>query len=358
MKLDFKPDFERNQQLWNAFWKGKNKRPLISIIVPKEGAIPIRKPEYRDEFIGRDGNFQPVIDQYLAWGETHDFVGEAIPFAFVEWGPDTFSSFLGADLIFTPNEKPETSWCIPFVKDWDDTEILFRRDSYWWQLSLAFFKELRAQCGEKLMICPPSLVANLDSLAAIRGAQNLLFDLVECPEKVKKALQSINKVHKEILEEYAKILEFDKYGSISNEGTYCMGRHIRLQCDFSCMIGPEMFKDFVKPCLESETIDTEVTAYHLDGAGAIKHIEALSEIKKLDVINYVIGTGDDETKDWYWLYKKIDDLGKGQIFRINDHEKIKQLWMSLESRKLFFVTTASSKMEAESFIAELEMLEK
>jgi hypothetical protein len=193
MELEFKPDFEKARQFWSAFWKGENTRPLVSIVLPKEGVKPVPHPPYLE---GRDGNFKPIIDQLLAYAETHEFLGEAIPYFTLEWGPNTFSSYLGADLVFMSG----TSWAVPFVEDWDDVEIRFRRDSYWWQLTVDMIHAIRFRCDGKLLINPPTLVANLDSLAAIRGNERLLIDLVECPDKIKRALDQVCRAHMEINE--------------------------------------------------------------------------------------------------------------------------------------------------------------
>lgn len=355
MTLEYKQDFQRAVKQWELFWKGENIRPNISIIIPKPGRTPKGCPGYLE---GRDGNFQPVIDKILTWYDSFDYIGEAIPFFFVEWGPNTFSTFLGADLKFTPENGPNTSWCIPFLNDWDNPDIRFRRNSYWWQLTISFFKELKRQCNGKLLINPPTIVANLDSLAAIRGTDNLLMDLVLCPDNVRQALHAICVAHDEVLEEYSKELCFDMTGSISIEGTYCNGKHSRPQCDISCMISPEMFCEFVKPCLQHEAKSQDAFVYHLDGSSAIKHLETLCSIDKLDMISWVPSAGNDQNKDWYWLHKKIDELGKGQIIHNMSFAQIKQTWRDFKSKKLFFTAEASSKSEAEDFIADLEMLRK
>ncbi|MFH1006423.1 MAG: hypothetical protein V1800_02820 [Candidatus Latescibacterota bacterium] len=355
MNLEFKPDFQRAQQMWEAFWKGENRRPLIHILIPKEGVKEVAFPRY---LAGRDGNFQPVIDQALAWADTHEFIGEAIPFFFVEWGPDTFSSFLGADIRFTPEQEPDTGWCVPFVKDWDEVEIRFRRDSYWWQMTVNFFRELRRQCDGKLLIYPPTFVANLDSLAAIRGIENLLVDLVTCPDKVKDALDAVCRAHAEILEECSRELDFDRFGSMGMERTYCKGKQSRPQCDMSCMISPEMFREFVKPALVRETNDTDVAFYHLDGSGGLKHLEALCEIEKLDGISWIPSAGNEAQLDWSWLYRRIDELGKGFNIPIESHEEIENMWRRFKTRKIYIYTSASSKMEAEDLIVRLEKVEK
>jgi hypothetical protein len=350
MELEFKHDFEEVRQRWSAFWEGENTRPMVNIVLQKEGVNPVPHPPYLE---GRDGNFKPIIDQLLAYAETHEFLGDAIPFFTLEWGPDTFSSYLGADLVFMSG----TNWAVPFVEDWDDEEIRFRRDSYWWQLTVDLIHAIRSRCDGKLLINPPTLVANLDSLAAIRGIERLLFDLVECPNKIKRALDQVCIAHTEILEAYAQLLDFDTYGSINVEGLYTPGRQSRPQCDMSCMISQKMFREFVVPCLEREAEDVDAMHYHLDGPGALQHLEALCEIEGLDTISWVPGSGEGQTQDWTMLHKKIDDLGKGQTLG-GSHESIKRLWKEYKSRKLVFSTSASSKSEAEDFLAELETLDK
>jgi len=355
MKLAFKPDFETAKMQWEDFWIGENKRPLAGFIVPKQGVNPVDPPQYLD---GRDGNFQPVIDKVLAWADTHDFVGEAIPHVSVEWGPNTFSAFLGAELQFYPEDNPVTSWCKPFVYDWDQTEIRFMPESHWWQMTIAFFKELKRQCDGKLLINPPTLVANLDSLAAIRGTEELLIDLLTCPEKVENALDKVCQIHNEVIDAYAEELEFSKYGSVSVEGTYCLGKHSRPQCDISCMLSTDMFRKHALPCLMREADIQDAVVYHLDGSGAIQHLEAICSITKLDVICWVPSAGNDMQKDWYWLFEKIDRLGKGQVFSGLDYTQIKQMWETFKSKKLYFHASAETKTEAEDFIAKLEKLSK
>lgn len=376
MKLDFKPDFEEARQRWTAFWKGENTRPLVSIIVPKPGTkyrgpnkhlaglpwetpltptgLPGEPPPY---LAGLDGNFQPVIEQLLAWGEAYDFIGEAIPGYYLEFGPDTFAANLGAELHY--DEDSQSNWCIPFVENWDAVEIRFQREGHWWQLTQAFIRAVRAQCDGKLLIVPPTLVGNLDALAAIRGAANLFVDMMEEPGKIKRALDAVCRAHTEIINAYAEELAWDEWGSLNIEATYTTGRHSRPQCDAACMISSDMFREFVLPCLEYEANEQAAFVFHLDGPGALHHVEALCRMDRLDVIAFMPGTGN-EDKDWSELATKIDRLGKGHLFASTktSHAEIKAAWQKYKSRKLFFCAEAASRMEAEDFIAKLEKLEK
>lgn len=350
MDLEFKPDFSEAQRQWRDFWKGENRYPLVCNTLPKERVEPVAGPP---PLAGADGNFEPVIDQILAWAATHDFIGPAIPFYSLDFGPDHFSALLGADLKFDPH-SPGTSWCQPFVRDWDEVEIAFRRDSFWWKRTVDFARALRKRCAGKLLIAAPTLCANLDALAAIRGVTDLLTDLVMCPDKIHRALDAVCQAYAEIMEAFSAELGFDRLGSINRHGLYCEGKIDVLQCDVSCMISPDMFQEFAVPALERQCAILDAVEYHLDGPGAIKHLEAISQIKGIDIIQWVPGAGHSLEEDWTDLYKKIDALGKGQI-RDESSERIRQLWQEYKSRKLVFGnTTVTSKKEAERFLKELE----
>jgi len=352
MELEFKPDFAEAQAMWERFWKGERSRPLIAAVIPKPGVEPVPKPPYGS---GADGNFEPVIDQLLRWAETHEFLFEAIPFFYLEFAADHFATLLGADLTFA--EGQQGGWPVHFVEDWDDVEIKFRRESKWWKRTVKFARALRKRCDGKLLIASNTLSANLDALVALRGAQGLLWDMIEKPDAVHQALDQVTRAHSRILDALAELLDYDTYGSINRHGMYCRGRVNVPQSDMSCMISPAMFAEFVEPYLRREMDNLDAVEYHLDGPDAIKHLDALCKIDSLDVIQWVPGAGDAEARDWTWLYTKIDALGKGQILG-GSAEEIKLRWGQLKSRKLFFGLDAKSREEAEAFVRDLESLER
>ena len=331
----------------------KNNRPMVLSILPKPGVREIEPPPYLTAF---DCDFHDLAHWLLAWAETHDFVGDTLPYYYLEFGPETFATYLGCDLKLA--EDRSTSWSIPYVEDWDKTEIYFHRENYWWQRTLEAVDILRSHLDGKMMIGAPTLLGNLDALSSIRGPQNLLVDLMDHPHQISRALDQVCRVHAEVIEDLAKALDMDQIGSMNVEGLYFSGRHSRPQCDFSAMISPAMFRKYVVPCLESEARDVGAVTYHLDGPNAVNHVPPLCGIEKLDIIIYAIGAGNEE-KDWSFLYDQIDHLGKGQIFYYNNTpEKVKQLWKKYRSKKLVFTSLNSSRSEIEDLLAELESIEK
>ena len=348
MELEFKKDFSEIQNRWDLFWQGRYiDKPLVSMVLPKEGVTPIAKPGCQ-QLIRREGAFEPVIEQMLKWAETHEFIGEAIPYVSVEFGPDHFSTLLGCDLEFLPDSSG-TNWAVPFLKDLDDKEIRFRRDSFWWNRTVSFIREARKACDGKLLLAAPTLVAGLDSLVAMRGVQELNMDLALYPEKVKQSLSMVNKAYIEILDALAIELDYERYGSINRHGMYSRGRIAVPQCDCSTMISPEMFQEFEVPCLEFESDKLDAVEYHLDGPDTIKHLSAICEIDGIDIIQWVPGAGEAEDQDWMDLYREIDSRGKGQIIMTEDHDMLKTMCRDFKSGKLFFKTSAATIAEANEF---------
>ena len=173
MQLEFKTDCEQATYQWERFWKGENTRPAVSAIPPKPNVVPVEKPGYAS---GARGDFDPVIKQLLAWAETHEFLADAIPFYYLEFGADHFAALLGGDLDFRENEPG--GWAIPFVKDIRRAEIHFDREGKWWRRTVEFAEALRDRCDGKLLIASNTLVANLDALAAVYGTETLLLAML------------------------------------------------------------------------------------------------------------------------------------------------------------------------------------
>ena len=358
MELEFKQDFELARANWLNFWQNDTiSRPLIAATIPKEGYAPIEKPRPEQS---RFDDCDKVIDQLLGWAESHEFLAEAMPFYSIYFAADHFAALLGAELLFHP-DNPLVGWVEAYVKDWDDTELRFKPEGQWWAKTVERIRAFRKRCDGKLLIAGPPLGSGLDCLSAIRGPENLLMDLVTVPEKVKGALEQLSIAFEEIVGALSKELAIEQYGDIARHQMYTPSGKVHIcQCDFSCMISPEMFQEFQVPCLKKEAALTSITEYHLDGPDAIRHLEAICQIEGIDIIQWQPGAGEALEKDWSDLYRRIGSLGIGQVLGqselglISDYEFIKKMWKELPGNKLFFVVEASSRKQVDALICELE----
>lgn len=78
------------------------------------------------------------------------------------------------------------------------------------------------------------------------------------------------------------------------------------------MISEDDFRNFSIPYLKEQTEKIDYTLYHLDGVDAIRHLDALLELKELNAIQWTPGYGQPQGGDprWYELYKRILAGGK------------------------------------------------
>ena len=124
------------------------------------------------------------------------------------------------------------------------------------------------------------------------------------------------------------------------------------QCDFSCMISPAMFDEFVFPCLRDEFARFGGGEYHLDGADSIRHLESLCSLEDLHLIQWVAGAGDTKG-DWSDLYRKIDRLGKGQI-RSGSRQQLDQWARELTAGRLFWSGLHGDRDTVEQALADFD----
>jgi 5-methyltetrahydrofolate--homocysteine methyltransferase len=329
----FELDFEATRERWAAFWRGESDRPLLHAIRPKGGATPVRKPRSYDCAFGE---LDPIIDRALGWASTHEFLGDTVPFFTITFAPDHFAALLGADI--RRGEGGGTNWVDPCLSGPDDVEIRFRREGRWWKRTLECIERFRERCDGRLIVTGTHLQGGLDCLAAMYGTQALLADMASAPEAVLRALGQVDEALAEVRNAMAEALDVATWGSVNRFGMCCSGVVDVPQCDVSCMISPEMFGKFEVPSLAKEVAGVDASVYHLDGPDALKHLEGLCAIDRLDMIQWMPGEGHYDD-DWRELNSRIDSLGKGQIFQSYyklSAADMERIWETYGSRKLFF----------------------
>ncbi len=334
MELEFKPDFEHTRRRWAQFWRGESPRPLLWAVRPKPGVEPVPRPGC---YVCAFGDIEPVIEQALGWAGTHEFLDGAIPGYQVTFAPDHFAALLGADLR-NAEGSAATNWIQPFVDDWDDAEIRFQPEGKWWLRTAEVIARFRRRCDGRLIIYGTHLQGGLDCLVALRGAQGVLSDLLDVPGKVLDALHRVDRALDDVRAALAEALDVPTYGSLNRFGMYSRGVIDVPQCDASCMVSAEMFERFALPSLAHEVGGLDASIYHLDGRDAIRHLEALCSLDELDMIQWVSGAGE-EHSDWSALRRRIDELGKGQIYQSSTNltaPEIEAIWESFSARKLYF----------------------
>jgi 5-methyltetrahydrofolate--homocysteine methyltransferase len=92
--------------------------------------------------------------------------------------------------------------------------------------------------------------------------------------------------------------------------TWAPGPTYMLQSDFSYMISPNMFKEFVLPDLKACCDHLDYSFYHLDGIGELPHLDQLLSIPNLHGIQWIPGAGKPPPSEWPEVLDRIRSAGK------------------------------------------------
>jgi hypothetical protein len=310
MALHDLPDWEKSRERFEAWWHGEVvDRPLIQVLAPKKDAPVTPPPSYGSvEEIWLDPDYRIRAFEWQM-NRTH-YAGDAFPYLDTLIGPGTLSLYLGAK----PDMKPDTVWYDRCVEDIPSAiPPVFDENNRYWQASLRLAEEGVRRLSGRAMVAYPDLIENLDTVSSLFGNEELLFALLEHPEKVHEFQKAIVPLY---IEHHRRLYELikDEYGGSCCSAflIYGLGRIAKVQCDFSAMISADMFSEFVVPYMSEQCSQLDHTVYHWDGPCALQHEGPLLEIKNLDAIQWTPGAGQRGVGDpvWYPMYHRLRKAGK------------------------------------------------
>lgn len=353
----FKEDWEQCKERFNAFWDGEIiDRCCIAITAPriKAKSSPAELEE-AENIIQKWTNSEYRINQFMNYCTNTYFAGEAFPLFWNNLGPGVLAAFVGAKHIFAE----DTVWfdSDPVIKDWSRiSKINFNKNSCMWQTLMDLTGYAYSNSINKFIVGITDLGGNFDIAASLRGTEELLFDLYDYPEEVKSLIEQIDNIWSECYEYLLSISNKNSQGISSWMPLWCKERWYPLQCDFSAMISPSMFEEFVKPSLIRESKFLDKSIYHLDGPGEIPHLDHILDIDEITGIQWTAGAGNANEGDekWYPMYKKIQGKGKNLVLLGIQPQCIEKLLGSLSSRGLFISTHCSSEEEVRELLKKVQ----
>ena len=329
----YKVNMEAAKEKFRNYWAHKNTgRPLMCVIArrpeveqysdgtPVEGGYldQICQGKYYnmpEELKWKDmedkyQNPQRIVDRYRYFCQTHAFLGESFPNLNIDFGPGSLTSYLGSEIGF----KEDTVWFNKCLDGWDGVpKLTFDPENKWFKKHLQLAKDCQALAGDDFYVDMPDLMENIDVLASLRGAQDILFDLLDEPEMIGERIQEVTDIYYEYYDRFYDVIKDEEGGNAYTVfQIWGPGRTVKLQCDFSAMMSPEDFRKYIQPSLRSQSENVDHVLYHLDGPAAIKHMDALMEIEGIDALQWTSGdAGPDGTlPDWDVIYDKAIAAGK------------------------------------------------
>lgn len=300
------------KKTYRKWWAHELKRPLIQMTF---GGYEPKRPKPDLPWYGFHSFYDlsvpaaKIVDLWEYSQESTRWSRDAFPHVHPNFGPGCAAAFMGAELY--NSIEAGTAWFHPKTEI-DPHTFHFRHDPTdpWWPRICDLYRESRARFGGMVQLATTDIGGNLDLLASFRPSEQLLFDLYDCPDQVKRMTWEAHDRWWDYYNQIAALCGPDQPGyscwtSILSEKPYYM-----LQCDFCYMIGPDMFDEFVKPELAASCRKLVNGFYHLDGPGQLPHLDSLLSIPELKGVQWVPGSGQKEITEWPEVYRKIRKAGK------------------------------------------------
>lgn len=315
MPIDFSMErWETVKRNYRAWWDGKLGRPLIYITAardpgrsrPKRADVPWSRMAY-------DLSISPeeIVDAWDYSLSGLEFLGDSFPAVWPNFGAGCLAAFLGA----RAESDERTIWFSPDrERGIGDIRFVMAPDNIWLKRVKDVYRAALDRWQGLVQLGMTDLGGTLDVLSTFRPSEKLLLDLVDHPDEVKRLTWEAHAMWWKAFHELEAVLKrinpgYTAWTNIFSETPYYM-----LQCDFSYMIGPAMFDEFVKPELAASCRRLDHAFYHLDGIGQLPHLDSLLSIKELKGVQWIPGAGQRPCEQWPDVYRKIIAAGKRTQF--------------------------------------------
>ncbi len=311
-------DFDRMdavQEVYEAWWEGTLDRPLVNLVVvdPPEAAAGRIGPQPalpHRHFTGTyatDVSAERIVDRWDWELGRRRYVADGYPSIWPNFGPGVLAAFLGARMI----GREETIWFAPDqVEPPDKLRLRFDPSN----AEFARVSEI-VRCAAELwnggvQVGMTDLGGTLDVVQTFRPGELLATDLYDFPDEIKRLSWEVHEAWFDAFERLVAAAGPHNPGYSAWTALLSARSYYMLQCDFSYLIGPAMFEEFVLPELSASCRWLERPFYHLDGPGQLPHLDMLLSIPELRGVQWVPGDGSPDVRHWPEVYRRITEAAK------------------------------------------------
>lgn len=192
-----------------------------------------------------------------------------------------------------------------------------------------------------------------DTLAALRGTEQLLIDCIERPDAVRYAEDRLMDMWFDFYGRTYAAVGGAKQGSACWMGVWAPGKTYAVSNDFSYNISTSMFCDLFLPAIERQTQFLDYSIYHVDGVGAFKHVDVLCRLPRLHALQILPGAGKPSPLHFIDVLKRVQAAGKNLHISIAA-EEVEQALSMLSARGLYISTHTENQTHAEELLRQAE----
>ncbi|OQA01236.1 MAG: Uroporphyrinogen decarboxylase (URO-D) [Planctomycetes bacterium ADurb.Bin412] len=297
-----------NQNLHQAMWQRQEiGRPLLGInagfmasqrfplLMKHVAGKAVRPEDIRADLFLKD------CDRLY---ETHQNLGDypyvAAPFAGMAW----LEAIMGC-----PIQASDTNlWAEPCISQWDQWHWQKPdRQNPWYQKLIELMQALVEHSRGRYQVAPTLMRGPSDILFALRGASNLLMDLIDEPEVVKKAAALCAEFWVEAAQAQLECIPHSEAGYIAGDAalrSWAPDKLAWLQEDAMALLSPKIFREFFLPLDRQIARQIPCVAFHLHGS-ALWAIDDLLGIPEIDVMELNLDDANCDVEGTLNGWKKI-----------------------------------------------------
>lgn len=305
---------EIQSRLTNWWDHGPQDRPLLLITTD---SLPL--PELAGDDLEKWWTDVPAA---LEWRmrnlEQQHYFGAAVPCHYIDLGASAMPAVMGCPMEYV---NADTIWAHPVCDDLDEALAFpLETGNRHHAILRALTEGSLARAPGHHFVTPWALGGVTDNAAALYGTENLLMDMLEEPEKVARLLERMADFWIVCWEEFQGLLKASATRSgIGWCGVWAPGSTFPLQEDFSYMISSDLFREFCVPRITRLARAMDYPMYHLDGAAALKHLDAILAIPEIKAVQWQPGAGRERLAPWEDVIRTILQSGKSlQLYAAPD----------------------------------------
>lgn len=303
---------------------------------------------------GMDGAFFDNLGEYLTFQEDifinqMQVADDRLPVVYPQYGHALIGALCGSPI----RHEAGTIWTSPIIEDWDDLD--------------SFFLDFNSEHGEKCRSQYETLLdwANgncavaryetegvTDTMSALRGAQHLLYDMIDSPDQVKHFAHIVTDILIDFCHwnfEHVANRQNLCGGSASNWGLWHPARSIHMAEDSSVLMSPDAFRTFIKPEVQRLTSEFPRTLMevHHEGNHQIPEFGDIDGIGLLVIENPLHMPPKDQ--------EAILALQESKAFMFGcEPAEIEAALRLMGKRGIYITTNAATPSDAQELLAAIE----
>ncbi|MGB4480637.1 MAG: hypothetical protein WBI39_06125 [Caldicoprobacterales bacterium] len=297
---------DQKKRLDNWWNNGEQDRPIILCSCYKPDFAPLILKQNLDDYWNSP---KAMVEREIQRIDNTLWFGEAVPYHYPEFGAAAMAIMMGADKEYIGTNS---IWAIGnYTEPELIPEICLYTNADFYDLVWDTMKLSLDRSKNHHMLGMYCLGSPVDTLASLMGTENALLALATKPGKVKPILDDIFTCMARELERYINLIQQTGENYTTNwHGLYCSGKGIAIQEDSSCMLSKDMYETYCLPYVIALAEMQTHAFYHLDGPGALHHLDTILQIDAIKVVQWVPGAGHEDLSLWYDVIEAILNSGK------------------------------------------------